>query len=76
MGPIGLIAMMQNLPNGIYEVMCHPAKDPTNDVGLVGSTYPEQREWEYETLIDPAVKEFIQTTDSIALINWKDVPAQ
>src|SRR3990167_8543359 len=72
-----LIKLIKKLPRGTYEIVCHPAKDPMNDLSLrsTNTGYLHQRALELKTLTDPSVIEFIENEGSISLINWKDVPA-
>jgi predicted glycoside hydrolase/deacetylase ChbG (UPF0249 family) len=59
--------MINNLPDGTTEIMCHPGY--TDTAFAVESVYNNQRDRELEILADPAVKEAIQA-NGIQLISF------
>jgi chitin disaccharide deacetylase len=62
-----LFTLLEHLPAGTTEIMCHPGYA---DEGLVGaSTYQAQREGELSILTDPELMEFMSKKD-INLINF------
>jgi hypothetical protein len=65
-----LINLMDNLPSGTTEIMCHPGYA---DEGLIGSSdYQIQREGELSILTDHKVMEFVKEKN-IELINFRDL---
>ena len=62
-----LLNMINNLPDGTTEIMCHPGY--TDTAFAVESVYNNQRDRELEILADPAVKEAIQA-NGIQLISF------
>jgi predicted glycoside hydrolase/deacetylase ChbG (UPF0249 family) len=63
-----LVKILENLPDGKSELMCHPgfvSKD-------LKSSYSHQRELELDTLTSPEVKQKIREL-KIKLINWKEL---
>lgn len=65
-----LIAMMNVLPDGTTEIMCHPGY--TDDAFAKESVYNNQRDRELEILTDPSVKEAVQAR-GIELITFADL---
>jgi chitin disaccharide deacetylase len=47
----GLEAILREVPEGVSELMCHPAR--VDEALESGSSYAEEREWEREILCDP-----------------------
>ena len=65
-----LINLLDNLPSGTTEIMCHPGYA---DEGLIGgSDYQIQREGELSILTDAKVMEFVKEK-KIELINFRDL---
>jgi chitin disaccharide deacetylase len=55
----GLETILAGLPDGVSELMCHPA---LVDEELQGSsTYVEEREWEREVLCDPKIRQLVRS---------------
>lgn len=52
-----LLALLEELPVGISELMCHPGYD---DAALAGSSYRAEREIELAILTDPAVRRGVE----------------
>lgn len=63
-----LIKILENLPKGTSELMCHPAF-VTKDLK---SSYSYQREFELKTLTSSEIKQSIKNL-RIKLVNWKEV---
>lgn len=57
-----LFGLLDDLPDGVSELMCHPGYD---DAGLAGSSYRSDRELELVLLTDPAVRQHIQSGDIV-----------
>lgn len=51
--PRTLIALLETMPNGTTELMCHPGYD---DAALADSSYRQERETELATLCDESVR--------------------
>ncbi|HKB88487.1 MAG TPA: ChbG/HpnK family deacetylase [Patescibacteria group bacterium] len=70
--PERLINVIEKLPPGVHEIMCHPG---FVDQGLrkTGTTYLSQRENEVKALTSPKVTEFLIKNKNIELINWKEI---
>ncbi len=49
--------ILAGLPEGVSELMCHPAYP--DDELRSGSTYAEEREWEREALCDPRIRRLV-----------------
>ena len=62
-----LLDMINTLPDGTTEIMCHPGYTDTAFVNE--SVYNKQRDRELEILTDPSVKEAIQA-NGIQLITF------
>ena len=69
--PGRLVALLEALPDGITELMCHPGY---HDADLAVSSYDRQREQELRTLCDPTVHETIARA-RIRRIGYRDLPA-
>jgi predicted glycoside hydrolase/deacetylase ChbG (UPF0249 family) len=54
-----LLNMINNLPDGTTEIMCHPGY--TDETFAKESVYNDQRDRELEILTDPAIKETIRS---------------
>lgn len=65
-----LLRIVENLPDGTFEVMCHPGY--VDRALLSGSSYARQREAELEILTDPGVKAAIEAR-GIRLITFGDL---
>lgn len=65
-----LLNMINNLPDGATEIMCHPGY--TDTAFAYESVYNNQRDRELEILTDPAVKEAIQV-NGIQLITFANL---
>lgn len=65
-----LLNMINNLPDGTTEIMCHPGY--TDAAFAYESAYNNQRDRELEILTDPAVKEAIQV-NGIQLITFANL---
>ena len=65
-----LLNMINNLPDGTTEIMCHPGY--TDTAFASESVYNNQRDRELEILTDPAVKEAIQV-NGIQLITFANL---
>jgi len=63
-----LIKILRDLPDGISELMCHPAKF-TDDLD---SSYKQQREVELKSLTSDKVIELVKEL-GIKLINWSEI---
>lgn len=63
-----LIKILNNLPEGTSELMCHPGV-VTKDLK---SSYSHQRELELKTLTSKKIKQVVEKL-GIELINWKDL---
>lgn len=63
-----LINILNNLPDGTSELMCHPGILSTD----LKSSYSEQRELELKTLTSQKVAQEVKNL-RIKLINWKDL---
>jgi predicted glycoside hydrolase/deacetylase ChbG (UPF0249 family) len=61
-----LLRLIDTLPEGVSELMCHPGYD---DPFLAGSTYRQEREVELALLTHPAVGQRIQELD-IKLVTY------
>lgn len=61
-----LLSIINTLPDGVNELMCHPGYD---DANLSYSTYQAEREKELDLLIHPAVRERIEEL-GIHLVNF------
>lgn len=71
--PEKLINVLQNLPPGIHEIMCHPGY---LDQGLkdTRTTYLKQREKEIQALTNQKVAKFVKDNEAtIKLISWKNI---
>lgn len=66
--PKSLIKILKSLPDGISELMCHPAKDTMDFI----SSYSSQRKIELKTLTSDKVDIAIQDL-GIKLISWKEI---
>lgn len=53
-----LAQIIRSLPSGITELTCHPGQDEE-----LASDYAQEREWETDTLCDPAVKAAIESSN-------------
>ncbi len=62
-----LLILLANLPEGISEVMCHPAE--VDDALVASSSYTTYRQAELDALTHPSVRELIQS-EGIELINF------
>ncbi|HJR80460.1 MAG TPA: carbohydrate deacetylase [Anaerolineales bacterium] len=62
-----LLNILNNLPDGTSEIMCHPGY--VDDAFVKESTYNKQRERELTILTDPSIKETIQA-DGIELTTF------
>lgn len=69
--PGGLVVLLNALPDGITELVCHPGY---HDADLAVSSYDQQREQELRTLCDPTVREAIARA-GIRCIGYRDLPA-
>jgi predicted glycoside hydrolase/deacetylase ChbG (UPF0249 family) len=65
-----LLNMINNLPDGTTEIMCHPGY--TDAVFADESVYNKQRDRELEILTDPSIKEAIEV-NGIQLISFADL---
>lgn len=65
-----LLHIINNLPDGTTEVMCHPGY--TDHAFASESVYNNQRDRELEILTDPSIKEAIQA-NGIQLITFADL---
>lgn len=65
-----LLKVINNLPDGTSEVMCHPGY--VDDAFVQESYYNKQRERELKILTDPSVREAIQE-NGIALITFAEL---
>lgn len=54
----GLARLLENLPDGVSELMCHPAV--VDDALRQGSRYAEERDAEREILCDPGIRELVR----------------
>lgn len=71
--PERLIKIIENLPAGVHEIMCHPAY-VDDDLEKTGTTYLIQREHEVKALTSPKVREYIKARkETIELISWREV---
>ena len=70
--PERLINVIENLPAGVHEIMCHPGYV---DQGLrnTGTTYLSQREDEVKALTAENVKQYVANDKSVELISWNDL---
>jgi predicted glycoside hydrolase/deacetylase ChbG (UPF0249 family) len=66
----GLLTMINNLPDGTSEIMCHAGY--VDDAFSQESVYNFQREREVKILIDPAIKQAIES-QNIELIRFADL---
>ena len=66
--PKSLIKILNNLPSGTSELMCHPARETAN----LNSSYSHQREVELKTLTSKEVKDVVNELN-IKLITWSDI---
>lgn len=67
--PRALLEIIDSLPYGITEMMCHPGL-----LGDLGETYPsELRYQELEALTDPSVREHL-IKNNVQLISFNDLP--
>lgn len=64
----GLVNILNNLPDGTSELMCHPGILSAD----LKSSYSEQRELELKTLTSQKVVQEVKNL-RIKLINWKDL---
>lgn len=55
----GLERILGGLPDGVSELMCHPAVVDEELQG--GSRYVEEREWEREVLCDPKIRRLVRS---------------
>lgn len=62
-----LLILLANLPEGISELMCHPAE--VDDALMESSGYTTYRQAELDALTHPSVRELIQS-EGIELINF------
>jgi predicted glycoside hydrolase/deacetylase ChbG (UPF0249 family) len=62
-----LLAILNNLPPGCTEMMCHPGYV---DTALETSSYMQERELELRTLTDPGIREYIEQED-IKIISFQ-----
>lgn len=68
----GLLRLLDKLPQGVSEIMCHPG---FSDAGLESvSSYARQRQTEYGILIDPRVREKIGAS-GIQLATFRSAPS-
>lgn len=65
-----LLDIIQNLPDGTTEIMCHPGY--TDDAFAKESIYNHQRDRELEILIDPSVKESLRA-NGIQLVTFAEL---
>jgi predicted glycoside hydrolase/deacetylase ChbG (UPF0249 family) len=65
-----LLNMIDNLPDGTTEIMCHPGH--TDEAFAQESVYNDQRDRELKILTDPSVKEAIQANE-IELITFAEL---
>jgi predicted glycoside hydrolase/deacetylase ChbG (UPF0249 family) len=54
-----LLSLLDGLPQGIHELMCHPGI--ADDILCASAGYTVERETELEILTDPSVTQFVQT---------------
>jgi predicted glycoside hydrolase/deacetylase ChbG (UPF0249 family) len=62
-----LISLLDCLPKGISELMCHPG---LNDPGLASSTYRDEREMELALLTHPSVRKRVKDRE-IELVTFR-----
>jgi predicted glycoside hydrolase/deacetylase ChbG (UPF0249 family) len=65
-----LLAIIQNVPEGTSEIMCHPGY--VDDAFAKESSYNFQRETELKILTDPSIKQVIES-QGIQLINFANL---
>ena len=71
--PDRLIRVIDNLPQGIHEIMCHPGF-VDEELRKTGTTYLSQREEEVAALTSPKVIQFIkENQDSIKIVSWREI---
>ena len=66
----GLLRILSGLPQGVTELMCHPAV--VDDELRRGSSYAEIRQRELEVLTHPRVRSFLKS-ENIALVSFADL---
>jgi chitin disaccharide deacetylase len=66
----GLLNIINNLPDGTSEIMCHPGY--VDDIFVKESSYNKQRERELKILTDPSIKEATRS-NGIKLITFAEI---
>ena len=66
----GLLNIINNLPEGTSEIMCHPGY--VDDIFVKESSYNKQRERELKILTDPSIKEATRS-NGIKLITFAEI---
>jgi predicted glycoside hydrolase/deacetylase ChbG (UPF0249 family) len=66
----GLLKIIHDMPDGTYEIMCHPGY--VDEILLGATSYAVQRKTELDILTDPIIKEALQAR-GIALISFADL---
>ena len=65
-----LLALLQDLPNGVTEIFSHPARGTWDGVEAAAEQY--RFEDEFQALVDPAVKSAV-TASGATLMTFKDI---
>ena len=68
-----LVRILEELPDGVTELMCHPAV--VDDALREGSRYAEAREEEREILCDPAIRQLVRSR-GIRLVGFEALAAR
>ena len=68
-----LVRILEELPDGVTELMCHPAV--VDDALREGSRYAEEREAEREILCDPAIRQLVRSR-RIRLVGFEALSAR
>ena len=68
-----LARILEELPDGVTELMCHPAV--VDDALREGSSYADVREAEREILCDPAIRQLVRSR-RIRLVGFEALPAR
>jgi hypothetical protein len=65
-----MLALLQELPNGVTEIFLHPARGAWDGVEAAAAQY--RFEDEFQALVDPAVKS-AATASGATLMTFKDI---
>jgi predicted glycoside hydrolase/deacetylase ChbG (UPF0249 family) len=72
-GETELIRLIETLPNGTTEFMCHPGKFG-EQLAAAPTRLKESRQWELDALLSPRVREAL-ATHGVRLVNYRDLTA-